>query len=55
MSKTVISPGIIKRKKILCFYYHNHTKKLDFVKEAEKRQKKLPGKFLRANMHTANI
>ena len=28
---------------------------LDFVEEAEKRQKKLPGEFLRANMHTANI
>ena len=28
---------------------------LDFVGEAEKRQKYLPGKFLRANMHTENI
>ena len=28
---------------------------LDFAEEAEKRHKKLPGKFLRANMHTANI
>ena len=26
-----------------------------FVEEAEKRQKKLPGKFPEANMHTANI
>ena len=28
---------------------------LDFAEEAEKRQKNLPGKFLRANMHNANI
>ena len=28
---------------------------LDFVKEAEKRKKNLPGKLPRANMHTANI
>ena len=28
---------------------------LDFFVEAEKRPKKLPGKFPRANMHTANI
>ena len=28
---------------------------LDFVEKAEKRKKKLPGKFPRANMHTANI
>ena len=28
---------------------------LDFAEEADKRQKKLPGKFVRANMHTANI
>ena len=26
---------------------------LDFVKKLKKRQKKLPGKFPRANMHTA--
>ena len=28
---------------------------LDFAKEAKKRKKKLPGKFFKANMHTANI
>ena len=28
---------------------------LDFVEKAEKRQKKLRGKFPRANMLTANI
>ena len=28
---------------------------LDFVEEAEKRRKNWPGKFPRANMHTANI
>ena len=27
---------------------------LDFAKEAEKLKKKLPGEFLRANVHTAN-
>ena len=28
---------------------------LDFVEKTEKRKKKLPGKFLRTSMHTANI
>ena len=28
---------------------------LDFVEKAEKCPKNLPGKFPRANMHTANI
>ena len=28
---------------------------LDFVEEAVKRNKNILGKFLRANMHTANI
>ena len=28
---------------------------LDFVEETEKRKKKLPGKFPRANMNNANI
>ena len=28
---------------------------LDFVEETQKPRKKIPGKFLRANMHTVNI